>query len=126
MTSMGALRMFRILWAAPNSLIGIAFGLFFRRWRFARGVLLAEGAEWPRRLGWRYSAITMGHVVLSVKEPISEAVLEHELVHVRQYETFGPFFLPLYWAASLAAIVRGRHFYRDNLFEARARAASGH
>ena len=123
---MSALRLLRIVWAGPNSIIGLALGLFFRRWRVARGVLIAEGADWPRKLGWKYAAITMGHVVLSVKEPISEHVLEHELVHVRQYETFGPFFLPLYWIASLVAIVRGRHFYRDNLFEAQARSASGH
>ena len=123
---MGALRILRIIWAGPNSIIGLALGLFFRRWRVARGVLIAEGADWPRKLGWKYSAMTLGHVVLSVKEPISEQVLEHELVHVRQYETFGPFFLPLYWLASLAAIVRGRHFYRDNLFEAHARSSSGH
>ena len=121
---MGALRLLRILWAGPNSMIGLALGLFFRRWRVARGILIAEGAEWPGKLGWPYSAVTFGHVVLSVKEPISERVLEHELVHVRQYETFGPFFLPIYWVASIVAIVRGRHFYRDNLFEVKARASS--
>ena len=123
---MGALHLLRIIWVGPNSIIGLALALFFSRWRVARGALIAEGADWPRKLGWKYAAMTMGHVVLSVKEPISDDVLEHELVHVRQYETLGPFFLPMYWLASLAAIVRGRHFYRDNLFEAQARSLSGH
>ena len=121
MIPVGALRIFRIIWAGPNSLIGLALALFFRRWRFARGVLVAEGAEWPRKAGWNYTAITFGHVVLSVKEPIPERVLDHELVHVRQYEKLGPLFLPAYWAASLIAMIRGRHFYRDNLFEVHAR-----
>lgn len=121
---MGALRLARILWAAPNSLIGIALAVFFRRWRTAHGVLIAEGAEWPGRVGWKYSAITFGHVVLSVDEPISGRVLKHELVHVRQYETFGPLFLPLYLCASLAALVKGRHPYRNNVFEEDARAAA--
>lgn len=85
-------------------------------------MVLAEGARWPRKLGWNYAAITFGHVVLSVKDPISQDVLEHELVHVRQYELWGPFFLPLYLAASCAAFVRGRHPYKDNVFEVSASA----
>jgi hypothetical protein len=99
--------------------------LFFKRWRFARGVLLAEGAEWPSKVGWNYSAITFGHVVLSVDEPISERTLEHELVHVRQYEVLGPLFLPLYLLSSLFALVTARHPYRDNVFERRARHDAG-
>lgn len=121
MSPVGALRFFRIIWAGPNSLIGLILSAFFRRRRTVRGVLVAEGAEWPRRLGWRYSAMTLGHVVLSVDDPIAPPVLEHEMVHVRQYEVWGPLFLPLYCLASLAALLRGRHFYRANVFEARAR-----
>jgi hypothetical protein len=121
----GGLRLVRILWAGPNSMIGLALALFFRRRRIARGVLIAEGAEWPSKLGWKYSAITFGHVVLSVHDPIPERVLEHELVHVRQYETFGPLFLPGYLLASVVALLRGRHAYRDNPFEMHARREVG-
>jgi hypothetical protein len=125
MDPVGALRFFRIIWAGPNSLIGLVLLPFFRRRRIAHGVVLGEGASWPPRLGWHYTAITFGHVVLSVRDPIPDDVLRHELEHVRQYEIWGPFFVPLYWLTSLAAIVRGRHFYRDNPFEAAARARSG-
>ena len=110
----------RVLWAAPWSLIGLVLGLFFRSRRRHRGILLCEGASWPRRLGWRYRAITFGHVVLCVDE-IDEPTLVHELVHVRQYERWGPLFIPAYLFASVTAAVRGRHPYRDNTFELAAR-----
>jgi hypothetical protein len=118
-------RVFRIIWAGPNSLIGLVLLPFFRRRRVVHGVVLAEGAEWPPRLGWRYTAITFGHVVLSVREPIPEDILRHELEHVRQYEIWGPLFLPLYWLASFGAALMGRHFYKDNYFETAARLRSG-
>ena len=122
---MSVLRIFRIVWAGPNTLIGLFFALFFRRYRPARGVLLAEGAEWPAKLGWRYAAITFGHVVLSVDDPIPERVLDHEMVHVRQYERWGPLYLPMYGLFSLASRARGKHVYRDNHFEVQARVESG-
>lgn len=125
MRSVDALRIIRILWAGPNSLIGLSLLPFFRRRRVVRGVILGEGAGWPRRFGWRYSAITFGHVVLSVDEPISGRVFEHELAHVRQYEIFGPLYLLLYVLSSLVALARGGHHYRDNAFEAHARAHEG-
>jgi hypothetical protein len=114
-------RLLRLLWAGPNSLIGLALAPFFRRRRLRRGVLVCEGATWPRRLGWRYRAIAFGHVVLSVDE-LDARTFEHELVHVSQYERWGPLYLPAYGLASLQALVRGRHVYRDNRFEIAARA----
>lgn len=110
----------RYLWALPWSLVGGLLAPFFRRRYVVRGVLLAEGARWPRRLGWRYRAITFGHVVLSVDD-LDQDMLEHELVHVRQYERWGPLFIPAYLVGSLRALVRGRHHYRDNPFEIAAR-----
>lgn len=110
----------RVVWAAPWSLLGAFLGLSFRSHRIVRGVLLCEGATWPRRLGWKYRAITFGHVVLCV-DRIDDATLEHELVHVRQYETWGPLFVPVYLIASLSARARGRDAYRDNRFEVAAR-----
>ena len=101
-------------------MIGGLLGMTFRSRRFCRGVLLCEGASWPRRLGWRYRAITFGHVVLCVDE-IDEATFEHELVHVRQYETWGPFFVPAYLVASASARRGGGNAYRDNRFEVAAR-----
>ncbi len=77
---------------------------------------MCEGAGWPGRLGWRYRAITFGHVVLSV-DALDEATLRHELVHVAQYEKWGPLFVPLYLLASARAALGGGHHYRDNHFE---------
>ena len=117
-------RLLPYLWAAPWSLLGALLSPFFRRRVVVRGVLLAEGARWPRRLGWRYRAITFGHIVLSVDE-LDRSTLDHELVHVRQYERWGPLFIPAYLLASLAAVARGGHHYRDNRFEVAARSSSG-
>jgi hypothetical protein len=109
----------RILWAAPWSLVGLLLSLLFRKRYVSRGVILAEGASWPRRLGWRYRAITFGHVVLSVDD-LDPATFDHELVHVRQYERWGPMFIPLYLLESLRALMRRGHPYRDNRFEIEA------
>jgi hypothetical protein len=110
----------RYLWAAPWSLLGALLSLFFKRRVIVRGVLLAEGAGWPRRLGWHYRAITFGHTVLSVDD-LDQDTLEHELVHVRQYERWGPLFIPAYVMASVLARLKGGHHYRDNAFEVSAR-----
>lgn len=49
----------------------------------------------------------------------------HERIHVRQYERWGPFFIPAYFLAGLVAILRGGHGYRDNRFERQAFADTG-
>ena len=110
----------RYLWAAPVSCFGIMLSFSCERRYVTRGILLAEGARWPRRLRWRYRAITLGHVVLSV-DKIDEVTFEHEMVHVRQYERWGPLFLVIYPSASLIAWLQGRSAYRDNVFELAAR-----
>ncbi len=117
---MGRSRLARVLWAAPASLVGLLLAPFFRRHYVSRGVVLCEGAVWPRKLGWRYRAITLGHVVLSVHE-LDRATFRHELVHVGQYERLGPLMFIAYPLASLQAKLRGGHHYRDNRFEVEAR-----
>jgi len=113
----------RLLWASPYSLLGLLFAPFFRTRRIVSGVLVCEGAEWPRRLGWRYRAITFGHVVLCV-DRLDERTLRHEFAHVRQFERWGLTFPPVYLGACLVAMVRGGHYYRDNTFERAARRAA--
>jgi hypothetical protein len=103
--------------------VGLALAPLFARRRVVEGVLLCEGATWPRKLGWRYSAITFGHVVLSAG-PASRALMAHELVHVRQYERLGPLFLPAYLLASAWAWLKGGRAYADNAFERRARSGA--
>ncbi len=110
----------RLAWAAPASLAGLLLSPFFRARYVTRGIVLCEGAAWPRRLGWRFRAITLGHVVLSVDELDAET-LEHELVHVRQYERWGLLLWPAYVVASALARLRGGAAYWDNHFERQAR-----
>lgn len=68
-------------------------------------------------------ALTLGHVILGRRPEDLEAFRAHEHAHVRQCEIWGPLFLPAYLSGSLWARLRGRHFYRDNPFEVRAREA---
>jgi len=77
---------------------------------FARWFLTGRG----------YCAITLGHLVL-LTPGAPAGVLTHEMVHVRQAERWGPFFLPAYLIAMLAVKSRGGHPYWDNPFEAEAR-----
>jgi hypothetical protein len=49
----------------------------------------------------------------------------HERVHVRQYERWGPLFIPLYLGASAWALVNGRDPYCDNPFEREAMDDAG-
>ena len=118
------MRALRVLWAAPWSLFGLLLAPFFRWRRIVDGVLVCEGASWPRRLGWRYRAITFGHVVLSIDE-LDRATLAHERAHVEQYERWGVLFVPAYLVAALVAALRGHHHYRENPFEIAARRVSG-
>jgi hypothetical protein len=117
------MRAARLVWAGPASIVGALLAPFFKSRHVSDGVLVCEGAEWPRRLRWPFRAMTLGHVVLSVDE-LDDDTMRHELVHVRQFEALGVFFLPAYLLASLWAALRGRHFYRDNFFEADARRRS--
>lgn len=109
-----------MLWAAPASLAGLLLAPFFRARYVRNGVVLCEGASWPRRLGWKYRAITLGHVVLSVDE-LDPSTWDHEMVHVRQYERWGIFLWPAYALASIRARLDGGHAYWDNAFERQAR-----
>ena len=61
--------------------------------------------------------MTLGHVVLGRNARALEVTRAHERVHVRQYESWGPFFLPAYFLAGAYALAMGRHPYFDNRFE---------
>lgn len=113
----------RYLWAAPNSVIGLALGvvalMFGASMRVRSGALEFGGARIPRPFA--FCAITFGHVILGVDHATLEAVRAHEQVHVRQYERWGPLFVPAYLLSSLVQLVRRRNPYRDNYFEREAR-----
>jgi pterin-4a-carbinolamine dehydratase len=73
---------------------------------------------WARRL--RFSAITLGHVIVGQSHEALAALRAHERVHVQQYERLGLLFLVAYPGASVWALIRGRCPYRGNHFEQQA------
>lgn len=122
----------RYAWSLPNSALGavlVAAALATGgRAAVVDGVLEAHGGVLvvilrrlvPLRGG--ASAMTLGHVVVARDAACLERTRTHERAHVRQSEQWGPFFLPAYFAASLAVAFRGRHYYLDNPFEREARS----
>ena len=64
--------------------------------------------------------MTLGHVVIGQNQKCLDHSRDHERVHVRQYESFGPFFIPIYFWLSFHAWRTGQNAYRGNLFEVEA------
>ena len=69
-----------------------------------------------------FSGMTLGHVILAVDRSALAQLRLHEHVHVRQYERWGPLFLPAYLLSSLFQLLRGRNPYLENHFERQAYA----
>ncbi len=105
------------------TLLGLMTG---GRCRIVDGVLEAHGGMVSRILtrGNRWvgpiAAITLGHVVLGCDEESLRRTRRHERVHVRQYERWGPLFIPVYLACSIGLYLRGRNGYLENPFEIEA------
>lgn len=114
------IRLLAYLWASPNTLLGLVCALGGRGWCWRDGVVEVSEAWFPRLLGRRVDAVTLGHVILARSEDRLCRWREHERCHVRQYEWLGPLFLPAYFGSGLYAWLRGRHPYRDNPFERHA------
>ena len=122
----------RYLWAGPNTLIGIALAIAsLRRGHVAivDGVIEAHSPFLRRALtsltplALGADAMTLGHVVIARDGRALEFTRAHERVHVRQYESWGPLFVPAYLIAGAWAMLRGGHPYFDNSFEREARLA---
>ena len=120
----------RYIWASPNSFIGLLFvpSVVFRNGGFqiVDGVLEVHGSfiAWVLRRcipmpggAW---AITFGHVVLGRDTEALSLTRVHERVHVRQYELWGPAFIPAYLLAAIWGLVTGRGLYHGNFFEREA------
>ena len=122
-------RVVAYLWAAPASLAALPAALAAAATggcvRIRGGVLEAGGGILRPILaravrGFAISAITFGHVVLGAGVEALVETRAHERVHVRQYERWGIFLLPLYALSSLVALARGRSLYAGNAFERQA------
>jgi hypothetical protein len=108
-------------------LTGIGIGLILGgRFQQVDGVIEIHGpliSEVLSRLYVRAMALTFGHVVFGQTEAALQITRAHERVHVRQYERWGPAFVPAYLLASAYLFLRGRDGYRENPFEVEAYAA---
>lgn len=118
------------LWVAPASLLGLSMVplvlLQGGKVAVVDGVVEVYGGIITRllRRGLPWvgagAAITLGHVVWGCNQECLDRSRSHERVHVRQYERWGPLFIPLYLLLSLVAGLRGFDPYRDNPFEREA------
>ena len=129
---MQLLRPLVYVWVFPGSAVGLMAATLALvsggRARIVDGVLevsgglvtliLKRGNRWVGSI----AAITLGHVVLGCDEATLQRTRRHERVHVRQYERWGPLFIPAYLACSVWLGLRGFHAYLDNPFEVEAYA----
>ena len=125
------LAVLRYVWAGtPLTLIGLTAGTLGLL-TGGRGRRVGPTVEfWGGFVGWALrrlvplpggaNAMTCGHVILGCTDEILDRCREHEWVHVRQCERWGPLFLPAYFLSSAWVWWRGGRPYRDNPFEVEA------
>lgn len=125
------LKLLGIVWASPNTALGLMLGglglCTGGRVDVRRGCLEFSGGlvRWlvcHLPLGDATLAITLGHTILGQNQSGLAIARDHEHVHVAQYERWGPFFLPAYFASSVWLWIMGRDAYLDNPFEVAAYA----
>ncbi len=118
------------LWTSPNTLLGALVGLVGLisggQAQIRRGCLEFYGG-WVTRLLRRLpprgaSAMTVGHTILGLDPSALDGCRNHEQVHVRQYERWGPLFIPAYLGCSLYLWLKKRDYYLENPFEVEAYA----
>lgn len=121
-----------MLWAMPYTLLGLMLGLAGlatggkarirgKTIEFHGGFVRWFVAHQPP--GEFTNAMTLGHTILGQTPASLDFAREHELVHVAQYERWGPLFGPAYLGASVVLWLMGKDAYRDNPFEREAYAA---
>jgi hypothetical protein len=119
----------RYAWALPATImalplvvVAVSAGAAIH---FVDGVIEVGGGRAGRAVArlpaaLRFSAMTLGHVILGIDQQSLRSARRHEQVHVRQYERFGVLFFVLYAGSSVAQLLRGRRPYFDNCFEREA------
>ncbi len=123
-----------VLWTAPWTLFGLTIGglglitggrvqRVGRVIEFWGGGVTAFLNIFPLIKG--ASAVTFGHAVLGRSRSHLDASRRHELVHVRQYERWGPLFVPAYVLVWVLLWVGGKNPYLDNPFERQAYEEAG-
>jgi hypothetical protein len=127
------LKILKLLWALPYSMIGLTFAAILLlaggKARWSAGALevcfrqsSAQCSKRTRELSFR--GIVFGHVILAVTAEELQMIGAHERIHVQQYERWGPLFFIAYGLSSLWQLLHGRSPYWDNHFEIQARTLS--
>ncbi len=124
------IRIFQICWVSPNSLLGATCGVLGLisggNVQLERGCLEFYGGfvAWclKRIPPCGIMAMTLGHTIVGQSQEGLAIAREHEHVHVRQYERWGPFFIPAYLLCSGYLFLQKRECYRNNPFEIEAYA----
>jgi hypothetical protein len=130
----GVLAILVIVWALPYTLLGLAIGLIGLcsggRARVRGRTVEFHGGAVRRFVtclpgGQLVLAFTLGHTILGQTAATLDIARDHELVHVRQFERWGPLMGPAYLLSSLVLWLIGRQPYRDNPFEREAYGQTG-
>ncbi len=116
-----------VVWTLPNTMLGIGAGMLGMltggRCQYRRGCLEFYGGavKWLlARTPIRAGAMTLGHTIIGQTDASLDRARDHEHVHVRQYERWGPLFIPVYLGWSFYLWLAGRNYYLDNPFEVEA------
>ncbi|MGD0900722.1 MAG: hypothetical protein ABR915_23055 [Thermoguttaceae bacterium] len=123
------LRLLAMLWASPYTLLGLVLGMVGLctggRARIRGRVIefYGGGVKWLLQrffLDQGAMAATLGHTIFGQTAAALDISRGHEMVHVRQFERWGPLMGPAYLGCSLALWLMRRRPYRDNPFERQA------
>lgn len=116
------------LWVLPNTVLGLIVGLLGlatggkSQWRCGCIEFYGGFVTWAlAHLGaGGVTAMTLGHTIIGQEKSELAIVRDHEQVHVRQYERWGPFFIPVYLGYSFWLWIQKRDCYMENPFEVEA------
>jgi hypothetical protein len=123
-----------ILWASPYTFLGLSLGVIglctggHARIRGRVVEFYGGGVKWLLQQfpdGQFTLAFTLGHTVLGQTDASLDLSRDHEMVHVRQFERWGPLMGPAYLGCSLFLWLIRRRPYRDNPFEREAYRQEG-
>ena len=123
-----------ILWASPYTILGLFLGFIgictggHARIRGRVIEFYGGGVKWLLQqffFGEGAMAFTLGHTILGQTDAALDISHDHEMVHVRQFERWGPLMGPAYLGCSLVLWLMNRRPYRDNPFEREAFGKGG-
>lgn len=112
-------------WVSPTTAVGLLAGALTMATgggvQRRRGTLEFHGG-FSRWLGGAvgFGAMTLGHAIIGRDRDCLDFCRDHEQVHVRQAERWGPLFIPAYLAAGAWSWWRTGSAYYQNPFEKEA------